>query len=104
MIIENVIIVVIDSTDRKKGDFSFDFRRGGVEIPPTFVPSGGGEISWGGEFSPLPALSRGENSPPRGWFLYPLKNFLRKLCKLFLHALHMNLTITQQLFTDIFRV
>ena len=29
MIIENVIIVVIDSTDRKKGDFSFDFRRGG---------------------------------------------------------------------------
>jgi hypothetical protein len=44
MIIENVIIVVIDSTDRKKGDFSFDFRRG-VEIPPTFVPSGGGEIS-----------------------------------------------------------
>ena len=45
MIIENVIIVVIDSTDRKKGDFSFDFRRGGVEIPPTFVPSGGGEIS-----------------------------------------------------------
>ena len=46
MIIENVIIVVIDSTDRKKGDFSFDFRGGGgVEIPPTFVPSGGGEIS-----------------------------------------------------------
>ena len=28
MIIENVIIVVIDSTDRKKGDFSFDFRQG----------------------------------------------------------------------------
>ena len=28
MIIENVIIVVIDSTDRKKDDFSFDFRRG----------------------------------------------------------------------------
>ena len=100
MIIENVIIVVIDLTDRKKGDFSFDFR-GGVEIPPTFVPSGGGEISWGGEFR---HCQGGRILPPGDDFSTPLKNFLRKLCKLFLHALHMNLTLTQQLFTDIFRV
>ena len=65
MIIENVIIVVIDSTDRKKGDFSFDFRRG-VEIPPTFVPSGGGGNLLRGRIPPLSGTVRGENSPPQG--------------------------------------
>ena len=43
IIIENVIIVVIDSTGRKA--ILVLILGGGVEIPPTFVPSGGGEIS-----------------------------------------------------------
>ena len=43
MTIENVIIVVIDSTGRKA--ILVLILGGGVEISPTFVPSGGGEIS-----------------------------------------------------------
>ena len=97
MIIENVIIVVIDSTDRKKGDFSFDFRRGGGgKNPPHLCSFWGGNLLRGRILPPSGTVKGGEFSPP-GMISLPLE-------KLFLHALHMNLTITQQLFTDIFRV
>ena len=77
MIIENVIIVVIDSTGRKA--ILVLILGGGVEIPPTFVPSGGGEISWGGEFSPLSGTVRGGEFSPLGMISLPLEKLFTKI-------------------------
>ena len=84
--------------DRK---FNVHYGWEGGEISPTFSPSGRGEISLGGEISPHLALWGGGEIPPGGGFPSPLKIFLRKVRELFLHALHMNLTLTQHFFTHI---
>ena len=67
----------------------------GGEIPPTFGPSGGGEISPGGEIPPHSGTVTGGEIPPGGGFPYPLKICSQKMCELCLCALHINWTILQ---------
>ena len=78
MIIENVIIVVIDSTDRKKGNFSFDFRRGGRN--PSHLCSfwWGGNLLRGRILPPSGTVKGGEFSPP-GMISLPLEKLFTKI-------------------------
>ena len=80
MIIENVIIVVIDSTDRKKGNFSFDFRRGGGGRNPSHLCSfwWGGNLLRGRILPPSGTVKGGEFSPP-GMISLPLEKLFTKI-------------------------
>ena len=79
MIIENVIIVVIDSTDRKKGDFSFDFRRGGGRNPSHLCSFWwGGNLLRGRILPPSGTVKGGEFSPP-GMISLPLEKLFTKI-------------------------
>ena len=62
--------------------------RGG-EIPPTFGPSGGGEITPGGEIPPHSGTVTGGRNPPPGGISPPLKNmFTKSACTFFVCTAH----------------
>ena len=78
-------------------DHKFNVHYGweGGKSPPPLDLQVGGKSPWGEKSPPIWHCEGGEKSPPRGRFPSPLKIFLRKVRKLFLHALHINLTLTQ---------
>ena len=64
------------------------WERGG-EIPPTFGPSGGGEISPGGEIPPPFWHCDGGRNPPQGRISLPLENmFTKNVWTLFVCTAH----------------